>query len=58
MEKMNPVEYIHYLSKASDGYQPGWYFEDETGWFNNDEPFKTREEAETAFHNYVLELER
>lgn len=34
-------------------YLPGFYFEDETGCYWNDEPYSTWEEAEETLRKYV-----
>ena len=44
--------HIYLLTEDTGNYLKGWYFEDETGCFYNDEPFDTLEEAEQLLSKY------
>lgn len=50
--------HIYYLSRATENYEPGWYFEDETNQFNNEQPFATCSEAQEALEQYEHDLQR
>jgi|WetSurMetagenome_2_1015567.scaffolds.fasta_scaffold11614_7 hypothetical protein len=49
-------KFIHCLMEETGGYLPGWYFEDETNRFYNDEPFATFEEVNEAMKIYFSYL--
>ena len=47
-------KHIILLTEDTEHYLKGWYFEDETGCFGNDEPYNTFEEAEEQLNKYFL----
>lgn len=48
--------HVHLLMEDTEKYLKGWYFEDETNRFCNDEPLDTLEEAESQLVKYFAYL--
>ena len=45
--------HIYLLMEDTEEYLKGWYFEDETGRFGNDDPIETLEKAEKQLEDYL-----